>query len=124
MVKTLAMIGMITRLVCVIAMVSLGVAHTPSKLSAVVLETVSLQLPDGTYADLCIGHEGQRHPGHDMVKCEACLLGGSTLLPLPGDSAWLVSEFASVDNRPVETVITRQPVAIALPRSRGPPVLS
>lgn len=124
MLKTLAMVGTIARWMCVIAMLSLGATHTPPRLAAAALETVSLQLPDGTYADLCLGHEGQRHPGPTMVKCEACLLSGSTLLPLPDDEAWLIREFASVDNRVAETTTTQQPIAVALPRSRGPPALS
>jgi Uncharacterized conserved protein len=124
MFKMFAMAGLLARLMCVVAMLSLGVAHTPPHLAAVALETAALQLPDGTYADLCVGDEGQRHPGHDMVKCEACLLGGSSLLPLPDEEAWLISEFASLDNRLAETVAIRHPAAVALPRSRGPPVLS
>ncbi|MCL6708399.1 hypothetical protein M8R20_15465 [Pseudomonas sp. R2.Fl] len=124
MVKRIAMAGLLARLMCVVAMLSLGVAHTPPQLAAVALETAALQLPDGTYADLCIGDHGERHPGQDLVKCEACLIGGASLLPLPDGEAWLISEFASLDNRPTEAVAIHQPAAVALPRSRGPPVLS
>ncbi|MBR0555371.1 hypothetical protein J5J10_06725 [Ciceribacter sp. L1K23] len=122
--KTIAMVGTMTRLLCAIAMLSLGLAHTPPRVALAAFDTAALLLPDGTYADLCIGDEGLPHPGHDMAKCEACLIGGSTLLPLPDDESWLIDSFECLDNGLSDVVAHVTVDALSLPRSRGPPTFS
>lgn len=124
MTKTFAMVGMMTRLLCAIAVLSLGMAHTPQRLVAATLESASLLLPDGTFADLCIGDKSQPHPAGDMAKCEACRIGAATLLPLPGDQSWLIDTFPCLDNRLSDGVSYATTDAISLPRSRGPPMFS
>lgn len=120
----LLMVGTMTRFLCVLAMLSLGLAHTPPRLAVAAFDTALLLLPDGTYADLCIGDEGRSHPGHDMAKCEACLIGGATLLPLPDDQSWLIDAFPCLDNRLSTSTAYIAVDAVSLPRSRGPPSFS
>ncbi|MCM2475362.1 hypothetical protein HGO38_17920 [Rhizobium sp. CG5] len=84
---------MLTRTLCVIALIAVGFAHrtptlTPSSLSPA--ELAALTLPDGTLPELCLpGHEEDgKHKGHLAVgDCEACLISASALLPTPADMA-------------------------------------
>lgn len=114
-------VHLLARLVCVVAVLSLGFAHRPPQLAAAIIETVALQLPDGRYADLCVGEKGTSIPGPYLARCEACLLSGSTLLPPPTDASFLIRGCASLENRPVETAILHAGLSVEQPRSRGPP---
>lgn len=112
------------RILCAVALVSLAFAHKPPQVLAAIIETTALQLPDGSYADLCIGERGTSIPGVPAGKCEACLLGGQTVLPPPSDCSWLIASFASLENRPVSDKAVPVASPVAQPRSRGPPAFS
>lgn len=122
--RPVAIAHFLARLVCVVAVLSLGFAHKPPHLAAAIIESAALQLPDGSYADLCVGEKGTSIPGTHTARCDACLLSGSTLLPPPADAGCLIGEFAALENRLAGTVDLPAGLAVAQPRSRGPPVHS
>ncbi|MCM2474936.1 hypothetical protein HGO38_15750 [Rhizobium sp. CG5] len=111
------------RTLCAVALLSLAFAHKPPQVMAAAFETVSLQLPDGSYADLCISEAGTKHPLINQF-CEACMLSSTALLPTPDPNGWLLSSFASLQNS--AATASEIPVALAVdhPRSRGPPSIS
>ena len=115
--------GGVLRILCAIALLSLAFAHKPPQVMAAAYATVSLQLPDGTYADICVGDTAAKYP---LVRsyCEVCALAATALLPAPAGDGWLISQFAGLLNDPV--IVTERPTVLAVerPRSRAPPVLS
>lgn len=108
------------RMLCAFALLSLGFAHKPPQVMAAAYATGSLQLPDGTYADMCIGDEAIKHP---LVRqfCEVCLLASSALLPLPDDGAWLLSRFNSLENQLREPRNLPERRTTLRQRARAPP---
>lgn len=71
-------------------MLSLGFAHKPALAAApAVLLDESYRLPDGTFAEICLGHsggvnashpnDGPAHSSDAILFCEACLLASSIL---------------------------------------------
>lgn len=112
---------MILRIFCAMVFLSVGLAHrTPAAVAANV-QSLTYVLPDGTFADLCIDDQGQKH-ATPIADCDACRLAAAVLLPEPPDASWLIERFAN-------------PVAMALaesdngashllerPRLRGPPL--
>lgn len=111
------------RIVCAFALLSLAFAHKPPQVMAAAYATVSLQLPDGTYADICVGDTAAKHPLVSQY-CEVCALAASALLPAPSGEGWLLSQFAGLLNDPA--IATERPTVLSVerPRSRAPPVLS
>lgn len=113
-------LGMV-RILCAFAILSLAFAHkTPQAVAAIA--TASVQLPDGTFADLCLGDNAVKHPAASLF-CEACMLASSTLLPLPDEESWLVSEFASLENRHIEAGTPSARLSILRQRARAPPAI-
>lgn len=111
------------RFLCVLALLSLAFAHKPPQAMAAVFASASLQLPDGTYADLCVGDHGMKHSSANP-QCEACRLSASVLLPAPDAGAWLKSVFASLANERTTRSQMRLALSVERPRARGPPGLS
>ena len=109
------------RICCAVALLSLGLAHKPPQLLAAIIETAALQLPDGSYADLCLGEKGTHIPGVPSGPCEACLIGGHVCLPPPHDDAWLIKRLAIFGHPPVRAAVLLPAEPGGLPRSRGPP---
>lgn len=122
--KLWTLAAMSLRIICAVALLSLAFAHRPPQMAAVVLETASLMLPDGKFADLCIGEAGMEHPAAAVVLCEACMLAGAIVLPLPDDGAWLITGLASLENALRERKGELAFLAIDRARSRGPPATS
>lgn len=79
-----------TRLLCVVALVLLGLAHRPAVSPAPQLspqEIAALTLPDGTLPELCLPSEDGKGKAHAMSSdCEACRISAAALLPAPGDA--------------------------------------
>lgn len=111
------------RILCVIALLCLGFAHKAPQLYAAPIETASLQLPDGSYADLCVADKGIKHPAANPF-CEACIVCASMVLPAPQSEEWLLGHFASVSKPWVSSAATLAGHLAPLARSRGPPVFS
>ncbi|WP_337270090.1 hypothetical protein [Oryzifoliimicrobium ureilyticus] len=86
-----------TRLLCVLALVLLGLGHQPPAFAGT--EATQISLPDGTVPSLCITgsekiHDHQHsHDGSGLYKCEACRIAAGTLLPSP-------PEFGELYGRP------------------------
>ncbi len=115
--------GGLVRMMCALAVLSLAFAHKPPQVMAAVLETASYVLPDGSYADLCIGDVAVKHPAASGF-CEACILTAASILPAPPDEGWLLSAFASLDNEPVVADAGPGPESVERPRSRAPPAFA
>lgn len=123
------------RIFCATLMLSLGFAHKPvlAAASQVVLDE-SYRLPDGTFAEICLGHgggvnashakDGPNHSSDAILFCEACLLASSILLPVPDAAGWLRTEFAWLDNRLSAEWSFRSVLTILKQAARGPPLLS
>lgn len=121
--KARLMRGGLLRILCAFALLSLAFAHKPPQVMAAAYATVSLQLPDGTFADMCIGDTATKHP---LVRqyCEVCALSSTALLPAPTGESWLLSQFAGLANAPVVFIERAAALPIERPRSRAPPVFS
>lgn len=123
------------RIFCAILMLSLGFAHKPALAAApAVALDESYRLPDGTFAEICLGHsgglntphagDGPAHSGDAILFCEACLLASSILLPTPDTEGWLRTDFAWLDNRLSAEWSFSSVLTIQKPTARGPPSLS
>lgn len=123
MIKGMWRATLLTRMLCAIAILSLGLAHKPPQVMAAAIETAALVLPDGTYADICLSDSAIKHPSATLY-CEACVLAGSTLLLQPEAGAWLLSSFPSLYNAQKPEVAHLVQQAVERPRSRAPPVVS
>jgi hypothetical protein len=88
------------RLLCAIALLSVGFMHKPVvSYAASAPQNQAYQLPDGTFADLCTIHAGDQHKGKRADHgCEACRLSASVLVPEPmlqnGDILRVATEIA------------------------------
>lgn len=79
----------IVRILCAVALLSVGFAHTPAVASAAELTTLELaqyRLPDGTLPVICVTErtpDGKEHGKTFMPGCEACRISAAILLPTP-----------------------------------------
>ncbi|WP_165130708.1 hypothetical protein [Rhizobium rhizoryzae] len=81
--------GTLTRIVCAIALLLVGLSHKPLSVLANRLtpaELAAYTLPDGTVPVLCLPSEddASKKHSHDFgTGCEACRLASAILLPAP-----------------------------------------
>jgi len=100
----------VTRIVCVIALLFLGLAHRPPAASATMLspaEIAALVLPDGTLPELCLpgtDADGKVKPHAAKSDCEACQISATALLLNRADTVGIRLAAASetVLPKPVE----------------------
>lgn len=86
---------LVTRILCVLALVCLAFAHKPpafvglSETAVAQVDLAQYVLPDGTLPVICHPNANTEHPDHQMAGsgCEACRISASILLPEPGASA-------------------------------------
>jgi len=78
------------RMICVVALVLLGLAHRPVASPAPQFspqEIAALTLPDGTLPELCLPSEDGKGKAHAATSdCEACRISATALLPTPSDA--------------------------------------
>ncbi|MGL3608820.1 hypothetical protein ACSV9I_20065 [Rhizobium sp. G187] len=80
------------RMLCVVALVLLGLAHRPAgtvETSFSPAEIAALTLPDGTVPELCLpgtDADGKVKPHVAKSDCEACRISATALLPEPSDT--------------------------------------
>lgn len=115
--RTLTGLAAALRIISVFALVMIGFAHKPVFAYPTDAASSQYQLPDGTYASLCIDdHHNNQNAGKDL-GCEACRLAGGVVLPTPVDQhgvALILSEEVKVFER-------RQRLSRSLyPPSSGP----
>lgn len=87
--------ALLTRILCVLALVCLAFAHRPPAIgglagpSAVQVDLSQYALPDGTLPVLCHPAAGDGHTDHKKVAsgCEACRISAALLLPEPAKAA-------------------------------------
>jgi hypothetical protein len=81
----------VIRIVCVVALVLLGLAHRPPLPVAPTLssaEIALLTLPDGTLPELCLpgaDQDGKSKSHTTASDCEACRISAGIVLPPPAD---------------------------------------
>ncbi len=81
----------VIRIICVVALVLLGLAHRPPMGTVSPLtpsELALVTLPDGTVPELCLPGTDQdgKSKSHTMASdCEACRISASVVLPPPAD---------------------------------------
>lgn len=77
------------RMICVVALILLGLGHRPAISSVPELspqEIAALTLPDGTVPELCLPSEDGKGKVHAAASdCEACRIAAAALLPAPAD---------------------------------------
>jgi hypothetical protein len=113
----------VTRIVCAIAMLFLGLAHqapaaTPKGGG---YGESAYRLPDGSIPTLCISIKDS--DGKIVVKsdCEVCRLAGSTILPDPYAGTWLAVSHISLLNPLGEEATIFGSRTIIRANSRAPP---
>ena len=113
------------RILCAVALLSVGLAHRPAVAGQPdALTLAQYVLPDGTLADLCIGDKVGGKAKHVVpANCEACRIGNAMLLPVPSDLAGIRRAFRHASTFPPveEAQRTRRERPGALPRA--PPFL-
>ena len=118
--------GMLTRMICALSLLLLGLGHQLPQLGADPLyNAAEYTLPDGSFASLCVtvkDDEGKRIPMGP--NCDVCRLTASVILPAPDAAAWLKLDFASFENGPTSDIAALPLRAVTQPKSRGPPVLA
>lgn len=93
------------RILCAIALLSVGFAHKPlNAFAAQASEIASYQLPDGSVPDLCSVDASDNSKGRMTDHgCDACLVSASTVLPAaPANATEIirVSSVISINERP------------------------
>lgn len=77
-------------MICVVALVLLGLAHRPVAAPAPQLspqEIAALTLPDGSLPELCLPSKDGDGKTHAAASdCEACRISANVLLPAPADA--------------------------------------
>lgn len=120
MVRASAKASYMVRILCVLALLFLGLAHRPA-VEVAVADPLSLayQLPDGSSPDLCIPQAPETHK-ISYPACDACRLAASVILPpVPAEIAYVAS-----GERPVYVAVTpAEPRRLQthVNAARGPP---
>lgn len=115
------------RILCAVALMSVGFAHHPAVASAAEprpLELAQYRLPDGSLPIICTTEktaDGKQHGKAHMLGCEACRISAAALLPYP--PAEVCDHLASVRQGPVtlETAIFRRQLHPPNCGPRAPP---
>ena len=122
--KTLNLLSQTLRILCAVALLSVGFAHRPPELRSGQEVADVLALPDGTIPSLCLpgavtrqGQENARHGGN----CDACVLYASIALPTPGDATGTRLMPPGEIIRPDRARFEAPPVIIANAAPRAPP---
>lgn len=111
----------ILRVFCAMVFLSIGFGHRMPVALAANTQSAAYALPDGTFADLCIADQGQKH-AMPMVDCDACRLAAAVLLPEPPDQSWLIDRFESLGVIDPSESVHGSGHLLEHPRLRGPPL--
>ncbi|APO74925.1 hypothetical protein AM571_CH02115 [Rhizobium etli 8C-3] len=123
--KTGQNLSMLTRVVCALSLLMLGLAHQAPQAAAADADynSAAYVLPDGTYASLCVTvNDGSDKTVPLKPSCEVCRLWAFVILPVPDYGSWLHLEFATLHNSPAVADTPIGGHAVERPKSRAPPV--
>ena len=118
-------ISQFMRILCAIALFSVGFAHRVPDVHAADIVAAATQLPDGTIPELCLAgsQDGIGSQGYHLNRsCEACLVSGATVLPLPADDAGDRPVPHEAVLRPDRARFDAPPVLISRAAPRAPPM--
>ncbi|MFC3318233.1 hypothetical protein ACFOHY_15580 [Rhizobium rosettiformans] len=114
------------RMICVVALVLLGLAHRPVVSSVPQLspqEIAALTLPDGTLPELCLPSEdGKSKPHAGTSTCEACRIAATALLPTPSDAVGARMPFVAAIVLPLPAEAHYRQLFPPASHPRAPPV--
>lgn len=114
------------RALCAIGLILLGFAHQVPQAAGANADYIARQyeLPDGTYASLCVTVKDDNGKTVYKPNCEACRLTASIISPEPNDEAWLHHSLASLHNPLHSQVAIFSNRSIDRANSRAPPRLA
>lgn len=94
--------ALMLRILCAVALLSVGLAHEPVSAAPTLVDLAAYTLPDGTIPDICIDDmvDGKEKIHRPDGACEACRIGGAMLLPLPAMSDGLPALVREAAARP------------------------
>lgn len=122
--KTLDILSQTLRILCAIALLSVGLVHKPPEMRTGQDVAVVLALPDGTIPSLClpgaVTREGQQTARHGG-GCDACIISAAVILPRPADAAGVRLMPPGEILRPDRARFDAPPVIIASAAPRAPP---
>ncbi|MDR9773214.1 hypothetical protein RJJ65_11170 [Rhizobium hidalgonense] len=116
----------LVRILCAIALVSVGFAHQAPAIAADPVNLAEYVLPDGTLPTLCVtvtddeGNTGTDHKLHNH-GCEACRISASVLLPPPADIAGKAVAFSVRVDLPIRIEAFRRQIYPPNTGPRAPP---
>lgn len=82
-------VARVVRILCVLALVMLGLGHKPVDAPSITDLYAAYTLPDGTLPTLCVTDDSsQSAPGKTPIwhGCEACRLAAAVLIPQPPEA--------------------------------------
>ncbi|MCJ7995302.1 hypothetical protein J5N58_14040 [Rhizobium cremeum] len=118
-------ISQFLRILCAIALFSVGFAHRVPDVQATEIVAAAIALPDGTVPDLCLAGSrgGIGKDGYSLNRsCEACLISAAMVLPLPAEEAGDRPMPHETVLRPDRARFDAPPVLISKAAPRAPPV--
>jgi len=125
--RVYVLIPQLVRVLCAVALLSVGFGHRVPVLPVHDAYALAYVLPDGTVPSLCltVDEDGKtRGVQHDANLCDACLIAGAVLLPHPGDDFALRPLRQSRTLRPDLARFDASPVLISEAAPRAPPFAS
>jgi len=118
--------ALLLRILCAVALLSVGLAHGPVSAAPTLVDLAAYTLPDGTIADICIDDmvDGKEKMHRPAKACEACRIGHAALLPLPSvpDALPAPARMAEARPRAGPVLSARHERPGAIPRA--PPALA
>ena len=122
--KSFNLLTQTLRILCAVALLSVGFAHKPPVLVAAEVITELQALPDGTVPQLCLpGTIADESKGLSVHgTCDACIIAAAILLPTPIDEAGMRLLPSGEIIRPDRARFDASPVLIDNAAPRAPPL--
>ncbi len=111
------------RMICAVAFLSLGFAHKAPQAMGSPFISAAYQLPDGSFADICVSDTAVKHDVFG-TGCDVCRLASTVLLPTPDQDHWLLRDFPSLISAFEYATAQFVFAPVEEPRSRGPPAIA
>ena len=123
--KSFNLLTQTLRILCAVALLSVGFAHKLPVLVAAEVITELQALPDGTVPQLCLpGTIADESKGLSLHgACDACIIASASLVPSPVDRSGMRLLPPGEIIRPDRARFDAAPVLIANAAPRAPPVV-